>query len=91
MDNMGITARLMASRRRVLGLAAALALGTVSVAARARAAAAKATQKSVDYQSHPKAGKACNTCNAYLPPTSCRTVESPVLPGGWCSQYKMTS
>jgi hypothetical protein len=82
-------ARRTASRRGVLGLAAgALALGGVSAAGLAAATAAKATHKSVDYQSHPKGGKGCNTCNVFQPPSKCKTVESPVEAGGWCSQYK---
>ena len=82
-------ARRTASRRGVLVLAAgALALGSVSGAGLAAAAAVKASQKSVDYQNHPKAGKGCNTCNAFQPPSKCKTVESPVEAGGWCSQYK---
>ena len=77
------------SRRGVLGLAAGvLVLGGVSAAGLADAAAAKASQKSVDYQSHPKAGKGCNTCGAFQPPSKCKTVESPVEAAGWCSQYK---
>jgi hypothetical protein len=89
MKSVSTPARRLASRRRVLGLAAgALALGGAGAAGLAGAAAAKASQKSVDYQSHPKAGKGCNTCNAFQPPSKCKTVESPVEAGGWCSQYK---
>ena len=78
----------MASRRLVFGLTAgALALGGLCAAGLA-AAAAKSSQKSVSYQSHPKGGKGCNSCNAFMPPSSCKTVESPVEPSGWCSLYK---
>jgi disulfide bond formation protein DsbB len=77
----------MASRRRVLGLAAgALAFGGVGGAARA-AVQAKSSQKSVDYQTHPKGGHGCNTCKVFVPPTACKTVESPVQASGWCNKY----
>ncbi len=79
----------MASRRAVLSLtASALALGGVSAAGLATAAAAKSSQKSVSYQDHPKGGKGCNSCDAFLPPSSCKTVEGPIEPSGWCSLYK---
>ncbi len=79
----------MASRRGVFGLAAgALALGSLSGAGLAEAATAKSTQKAVDYQSHPKGGKGCNTCNAFQPPSKCKTVEGPVEASGWCNKYK---
>jgi hypothetical protein len=78
-----------ASRRRVLVLAAsAAALGGVGWTGLAFAAdAPKATQKSVSYQNHPKAGKGCNTCKAFQPPSKCKTVEGPVEAGGWCDKY----
>jgi hypothetical protein len=78
------------SRRDLVGLAAGtLALGVVGGGlAKAATKAAKASQKSVDYQDHPKAGKSCNSCNVFQPPTGCKTVEGPVQASGWCSQYK---
>jgi hypothetical protein len=81
-------ARRMASRRRVLQLTAGVfALSGMGVARLATAAAAKSTQKSVDYQNHPKGGHGCNSCKAFQPPSKCKTVEGPVEAGGWCSQY----
>jgi hypothetical protein len=92
MNSVSGPARRMASRRRVLGLTAgALVVGGLGGARLATAAAAKATQKSVSYQNHPKAGKSCNTCNAFQPPSKCKTVESPVEAGGWCDKYKANS
>ena len=81
-------ARRSASRRRVLELTAgALALGGIATAGLAAAAQAKSSQKSVSYQDHPKAGHGCNSCKAFQPPTSCKTVEGPVQSSGWCSLY----
>jgi hypothetical protein len=79
------------SRRGVLRDVAALAMGAFVAAGAAAANAPKATQKSVSYQNHPKAGKGCNTCNAFQPPSKCKTVESPVEAGGWCDKYKANS
>jgi len=89
MKDFSIPARRTASRRGVLGFAAgAVTLGSMGAAGLAAAAAAKVSQKSVDYQHHPKAGKGCNTCNAFQPPSKCKTVEGIVEPGGWCNEYK---
>ena len=86
MDGTKNRARAVASRRQFMALTAgAIALSSVGAAT---AAAAKSSQKSVSYQSHPKGGHGCNTCNAFQPPTKCKTVDGPVEASGWCSQYK---
>ena len=80
------------SRRRVLSGAATLALGAIALggavlAWNASAVAAKSSQKSVSYQSHPKGGHSCNTCNAFQPPSACKTVEGDVESAGWCDKF----
>jgi hypothetical protein len=76
------------SRRRVLTGAAMLAVGGMVLgAARPAAAAAKSSQKSVEYQTHPKAGKSCNTCKDFQPPAACKTVDGMVQASGWCDKY----
>jgi anaerobic selenocysteine-containing dehydrogenase len=83
-----ITLDLMASRRRVLTGAATLSLAALVLGGgSAAAAAAKSSQKSVDYQTHPKGGHGCNTCKDFVPQTSCKTVESPIQASGWCNKY----
>lgn len=85
-----VTLDLRTSRRRVLSSAAHLALGALvlgGIAASATSAAAKSPQKSVDYQTHPKAGHGCNTCKDFQPPTNCKSVEGPVQASGWCNKY----
>ena len=78
----------LVSRRRVLAGAAGLAMGAMVIgAAGTAAAAAKSSQKSVEYQTHPKAGHSCNTCKDFQPPTSCKTVEGLVQASGWCDKY----
>jgi hypothetical protein len=77
------------SRRRVLTGAATLAMGAVvlGAAGTAMADSPKSSQKSVEYQSHPKAGHSCNTCKDFKPPQSCKTVEGVIEPSGWCDKY----
>lgn len=66
------------------GVVTAAALATANLAA---ADSVKKSQKSVDYQGHAKGGKSCNTCNAFQPPSKCKTVEGYVEPAGWCNAY----
>lgn len=84
-----VTLDLTASRRRVLTGAAGLAVGTMvlGVAGAAIAGPAKSSQSSVEYQTHPKAGHACNTCRDFLPPQSCKTVDGYIQASGWCDKY----
>ncbi|HEY8004601.1 MAG TPA: hypothetical protein VIE16_10265 [Phenylobacterium sp.] len=85
-----VTIDLYATRRRVLRGAANLALAALALdgfAGAAAAAAAKSSQKSVDYQTHPKGGHSCNSCKDFIPQTSCKTVEGPVQASGWCNKY----
>lgn len=84
-----VTLDLMASRRRMLAGAASLAVGAVFLGAAGTATAeqAKSSQKAVEYQSHAKAGHSCNNCKDFKPPQSCKSVEGPIEPGGWCNKY----
>jgi hypothetical protein len=51
------------------------------------AQAAKASQKSVKYQDTPKGDARCDNCALFEAPDSCKTVEGPVAPQGWCMVY----
>ncbi|MGZ3375532.1 MAG: hypothetical protein ACXU8S_02940 [Phenylobacterium sp.] len=84
-----VTLDLVASRRRMLQATAGLALGAVFLgsAGSAAAAAAKMPQKAVEYQDHGKGGHSCNTCKDFQGPQSCKTVEGPIQPSGWCNKY----
>ncbi|HZZ32779.1 MAG TPA: hypothetical protein VFE10_12400 [Phenylobacterium sp.] len=87
-----VTLDLNTSRRRMLRGTAGLTLGCVflgalGVAGSAFAATTKMPQKSVDYQDHAKAGHSCNNCKDFQGPQSCRTVEGPIQPSGWCNKY----
>jgi high potential iron-sulfur protein len=56
------------------------------------AAANKAAKPVLDYQDHPKNGKVCADCWAYIAKPgaaegSCKAIEGPVSPNGWCKAY----
>ena len=79
------------SRRRILTVAAGAA-GAVSgvaaiVGASTPAHAAKASQKAVKYQDTPKGDARCDNCALFEAPNSCKTVEGPISPEGWCMVY----
>ena len=80
------------TRRELLADAATLGVGAMVFGSVAGVAAAadkpKSTQKAVSYQDHPKAGKSCNTCNAFQGPNKCKTVEGYIEARGWCDKYK---
>ena len=70
-------------RRRTLLIGAAGALPLVALSTTG-AKAAKLTQAAVRYQTSPKDGKHCGICNFYIPPSSCKNVEGPIVPDGYC-------
>lgn len=77
------------SRRCFFGVAAvggSTLLG-LSMAAAPAAAAGKLPQKAVQYQSVPKNGNRCSDCALWQLPASCKAVEGPISPAGWCSLY----
>jgi hypothetical protein len=39
------------------------------------------------YQDQPNNGQQCSTCAQFEPPASCKIVESPISPNGWCQLY----
>ena len=78
------------SRRDLLKGVALLAGAVALRPARAQAKAPKAAMK---YQDHPKDGAECSTCLQWIPgktPTAmgtCKVVEGPISPKGWCLAY----
>jgi hypothetical protein len=77
------------SRRNFLGVAAAGggALLGLSLIGSPAAASGKLSQKAVHYQSVPKAGNRCANCALWQMPASCKSVEGPISPAGWCLLY----
>jgi hypothetical protein len=80
------------SRRSLLHhtfvLASAAGAFALSLVARAQT---KASQKLVAYQSTPKEGHSCATCQYFQPPNACKVVEGAVSPAGWCSLWAQKS
>lgn len=72
---------------RLAGLAAAPWL------ARAARAQAKASKQAMQYQDQPKNGQRCDTCLQFIPgakpaaPGTCKVVDGPISPSGWCMAY----
>lgn len=78
------------SRRDLLKGAALLAATAMVRPARAQAKASKAVMK---YQDHPNGDAQCSGCLQFEPgkaPTAmgtCKVVEGPISPKGWCIAY----
>jgi len=71
-----------------LALAGAAGAFTLSPVAGAQT---KASQKLVAYQSTPKEGHSCATCQYFQPPSACKVVEGPISAAGWCSLWAQKS
>lgn len=72
--------------RRLL-LQGSLALAVLAAAAPPTAAQQKAPQKMVQYQDKPKGTQECDKCLHFVPPASCKMVEGPINPKGWCALF----
>jgi len=54
----------------------------------APATAKKLTQESVQYQAQPKGEQKCGLCTNYIAESSsCKLVDGPISPEGWCSLW----
>ena len=51
------------------------------------AAASKINQASAGYQASPNGNKRCQTCNLFVAPNGCKSVEGSVAPSGFCRLY----
>lgn len=82
-------------RRALLKKGAALVASFVAtpfIVASAPAATGKATKANLRYQDHPRNGKACASCWAYIAgPRStvgtCKVIEGPISAVGWCMAF----
>ncbi len=74
-------------RNLALTAGGAAVFGTTMSGARLSAAQTKATQKAVGYQDTPKGAQRCDNCAQFEPPSSCKTVQDPIAPSGWCKVY----
>ena len=83
-----------ASRRIILKNAALVAgLAAAPWAVRPAAAQQKATKQAMQYQEQPKNGQKCDQCLQVIPGAkqgangTCKVVEGPISPNGWCAAY----
>ncbi|HEV8109411.1 MAG TPA: high-potential iron-sulfur protein [Burkholderiales bacterium] len=83
-----------ASRRIMLKNAAIVAgLAAAPWAAGPAAAQQKATKQAMQYQEQPKNGQKCADCLQFIPAPkqgasgTCKVVEGPINPDGWCAAY----
>ncbi len=82
------------SRRSLLkGMSAAAGAASFAAVARPKSAAAQAklTHAVAKYQDQPNNGAECSTCVQFQPPGSCKIVEDPISPHGWCQFYTKKS
>jgi nitrous oxide reductase len=87
-----MTEAMRISRRRALTIAACAAGSSMAgaalvISASTSAWAAKMPQKAVKYQDTPKGEQSCENCSLFEAPSSCKTVDGTVAPGGWCMIY----
>jgi hypothetical protein len=61
--------------------------------ARPAFAQAKASKEAMKYQDQPKDGQRCDTCMQFIPGAksgaqgTCKVVDGPISPNGWCIAY----
>lgn len=76
-------------RRRFLR-GAAIAAGAFAgagIAASSAASSAKVPHKLAHYQQTPNGPARCQVCSQFLPQPSCKVVDDPIVPTGWCLLY----
>jgi len=83
---------MMPSRRMLLKNIAVVAVAAPWVA-RSAHAQAKASKQAMKYQDKPNNGQQCDTCVQFVPGANakangtCKVVEGPINPKGWCIAY----
>ena len=50
-------------------------------------AQAKIAQTAVHYQTTPKDGKQCDSCNFFMAPNGCKLVDGEIAATGWCALW----
>jgi hypothetical protein len=83
------------SRRRFVGGAAVLAGAggalLTDLAAGPAAAGTKLSQKAAGYRNKPMGKTQCDNCAVWQSPASCKLVDGPLSPSGWCNLYNAKS
>jgi len=68
--------------QRIFGTVGAAAV--VAAEAKPAAATIKISKAAVAYQDHPDGEKRCGKCLQFQPPQSCKMVDGPISPQGFC-------
>jgi hypothetical protein len=88
-----MTTVIAAGRRAFLRRSAGLALlGAAALTASRAAAAGKISKDYVKYQFSPKGDQHCSLCASFIPSEAggagtCKLVEGPIQPNGWCGAF----
>jgi hypothetical protein len=43
------------------------------------------SKSSVGYRGSPKGSQKCSNCALFIAPATCKSVEGPISPNGWCN------
>jgi len=76
--------------RRMVLTGTALSLGAALAGAPVSGASAqtqKLSQADASYQATPKGSQRCGVCFNFQQPNSCKFVQGPVSPNGWCQLF----
>lgn len=74
-------------RRFALGAGGVAVLATGVTTSQSARADAKMAKSIVHYQPTPHQGQSCATCVQFVRPASCKVVQGPISPAGWCELY----
>jgi hypothetical protein len=75
------------SRRDFLFVAAVGGGAALGLTASAAAASNKMSPRAMSYRPAPNGKQRCDNCANWQPPGSCKLVDGPIAPSGWCILY----
>lgn len=77
------------SRRDFLFVATAggALAGAATLGASPAAASNKMSPRAMSYRTSPNGNQRCDNCANWQPPGSCKLVDGPIVPSGWCILY----
>jgi hypothetical protein len=75
------------SRRHFLFAAAVGGGAALGLAATSAQASNKMSPRAMSYRPNPNGNQRCDNCANWQPPGSCKLVDGPIAPNGWCILY----
>jgi hypothetical protein len=89
MTNPSISTKEGVCRRSLLKSIPAIAAAVISTNAMTGGCTqqTKATHEAAQYQDQPKGQQQCSGCVQFVSPASCKVVEDPISPAGWCNLF----